>query len=280
MTEFEEVLQECLHDLEQGAASVDECLGRHPEYAWELRSILLASESLERAGRAHLSEAFRARVRARLMQAISAHPRRAARPGFTFIRLVVGLAAVLLALLVTGTAYAQSTLPGEALYGWKLASENAWRAVSPDPVETDILIAERRVDELVVVRDDPALRAQTLESYFETVARLRSQAGTEDETRIVPALNSQMERLKKLGILLSQTDPATLPSDEPIPPTTTPLPTMQTPQITLTDLPTITPTVQVPPKIVPTIEIPPEVIPTAEIPPELVPTFEIPPPIR
>lgn len=284
MTEFEEVLQECLHDLEQGVSSVDECLGRHPEYAQELEPILLVSESLERAGQAPISDVFKARVRARLIQEMHAHPPTSrlkpgtARSGFMFIRLAVSLTAILLALLVTGTAYAQSTLPGDTFYGWKLASEDAWRAVSADPIGTDLVIAERRVNELVVVRDDPALRAQALEEYLETVARLKSQAGPEDEARIVQTLNSQMAKLRKLGILLSQTDPATLPSDEPVAPTPIPLPTLQTPEITTS--PSVTPTIQSTPKIVPTIEIPPEIIPTVEIPPELLPTFEIPPPIR
>ncbi|HET9912389.1 MAG TPA: hypothetical protein VFQ13_10895 [Anaerolineales bacterium] len=297
MTEFEQVLQECLHDLERGASSMDGCLSRHPEYARELEPILLASESLGQAGQARISDSFKARVRARLIREMHAHPRApqrkpvAARPGFVLARLAVGLAAILMALLVTGTAYAQNTMPGEALYGWKLASEDAWRVVSSDPVETDLVIAERRVSELVAVRDDPTLRARTLEAYFETVNRLKSQTGTGDETRITQTLDSQMEKLKKLGILLSQVDPATLPSDEPVPPTPTPsiipstvtvtsMPTLQTPSVEPTASPQIIPTSQVPPRVDPTAEKPPKIIPTVEIPPELFPTFEVPPPIR
>lgn len=274
MTEFEKVLQECLRDLEQGVANVDECLVRHPEYAGQLEPVLLASMYLKRAGEASVSDAFKVRVRARLIQGMQTHPRKPARSGLIFMRLVVGLSAVLLALLATGTAYAQNTLPGDTFYGWKLASENAWRAVSSDPVETDLAIAERRVDELVVVKDDPALRAQTLDAYVETVARLRSQAGTGNDAQITRRLDSQIERLKKLGILLSQADPNTLPSDEPMPvptatSTATPVPVSQTPQSGPTDLPQVTPTVEFPPAIVPTVEIPPELIPTIEVPPPI-----------
>jgi hypothetical protein len=93
---------------------------------------------------------------------------------------------------------------------------------------------------------------------------LRSQTGTSDPARIARTLDSQMERLKKLGILLSQSDPATLPSDEPMPPTQT------TPQVEATDSAQMSPTLQ----------FPPENVATVEIPPELVPTFEVPPPIR
>jgi hypothetical protein len=229
----------------------------------------LADRQLERLSQTRFSEAFQARVRTRLMQELRAHPRR--RSGFPFLRLAAGFAVVLLALLGTGTAYAQRALPGETFYPWKLASENAWRAVSSDPVGADLVIAERRVDELTVVSDDPALRAQTLETYLETVARLRSEAGAQDEIRIVQTLDSQAAVLKKLGILLARPTPDILPSEESAStPTASPMPTVQTPGLDPTALPSLTPTV----------EVPPEIFPTMDIPPELVPTFEIPPPVR
>lgn len=270
MTEFEKILQECLHDLEQGACSLEECLSRHPDYARQLEPVLLASTRLTRAGEMQVSEAFKARVRSRLVQEMYSHPHKSVRPTFTFMRPAVGFAAILLALLVTGTAYAQNTLPGESLYGWKLASENAWRTVSSDPVGTDLVIAERRVDELIAVKDDPAARAQALEAYLETVARLRSQAGAQDD-RILPALDSQTAILKKLGILQSRTHPAVMPPEEATPtPNTTPLPTGQTPRLDPTVLP-LTPTLPPSPEII---------LPTIDVPPELVPTIHIPPPIR
>jgi hypothetical protein len=276
MTEFEEVLQECLRDLEQGTASVDDCLSRHPQYAPELEPLLFTSTRLTRAGEMHVSDAFRARVRTRLVREMHAYPRQPARSGMPFLRLAVGFAVVLLALLGTGTAYAQGSLPGEPFYAWKLASEDAWRAVSSDPVETDLRIAERRVSELTAVSADPGLRAQTLEAYLETVARLRSQGSPEDQIRILRTLDSQAAILKKLGIFNSQSNPATPPPLEPTAfptPSATPLPllpTVQTPHVLPTDLP----------PVLPTDEDPPDILPTVDIPPELVPTIEVPPPIR
>jgi hypothetical protein len=279
MTEFEKALQECLQDLERGAASVDECLRRYPGYAQQLEPILLASARLERAGEMQVSGAFKARGRSRLVQEMRAHPRTSrrepvgARSRLTFMRLVVGIAAVLLALLATGTAYAQSALPGQMFYGWKIASENAWRAVSADPVGADLVIAERRTGELVAVKDDPAARAQALEAYLETVDRLQSQAGIEDQLRVTSTLDSQRAVLKKLGILLAPPDPAAVPSGEATPtPSATPLSIAQTPGSDLTAVPSLTPTV--PPSAT---EI---ILPTIEVPPELVPTIHIPPPIR
>ena len=148
--------------------------------------------------------------------------------------------------------------------------------MSPDPVGTDLLIAERRASELIAVKDDPDARARTLESYLETVDRLRSEAGTEDQIRIASTLDSQRALLKKLGILLSQSDPNEVPPVVPVVPedatvAPTALPTAQTPGLVATALPSLTPTLPAPPEVL---------FPTIDVPPELVPTIHVPPPIR
>ena len=38
--EFEQVLEQCLDDLEGGASTVDECLRRHSEHAAQLQPVL------------------------------------------------------------------------------------------------------------------------------------------------------------------------------------------------------------------------------------------------
>ncbi len=138
MTEFEKVLQECLLTLERGDSDVDECLSRHPRHALQLKPILLTTEYLERGRKARPSAAFKARVRAKLTQQMRAHPRKRTQFNFMFMQLAANFAVIVLAFLVVGTAYAQSAFPGDAFYNWKLTSENVWRAVSPDPVGTDL----------------------------------------------------------------------------------------------------------------------------------------------
>jgi len=271
MNEFESVLQECLRGVEQGTLSVDECLSRHPTYAGQLEPILLTSAYLARGRAARLSPAFKARVRTRLVQQLVAHPRRVPRTGFLFMRWSASLAALILALFITGTVYAQRALPGEAFYGWKLASENAWRVVSPNPVETDLVIAERRLDELIKVRHDAALYAQALEAYLEVEARLKSELNASNEARILETLDSQAEELDRLGILPKESDPDIVPTPEGsiLTPVGTPLPVVATPLVEPTELP----------QIVPTVEVLPETLPTVPDPPRILPTIEIPPPI-
>jgi hypothetical protein len=294
MTEFETALQDCLRDLEQGNSNVDECLHRYPNYAQQLEPVLLTSAYLQRGREARPSAAFKARVRTKLIQQMYARPRKPARTGFMFMRLVGSLAVVILSLLAVGTAYAQSALPGNPFYGWKLASENVWRSVSPDPIGTDLAIAERRLNELIAVNQDTALSSQALKAYLAVVHRLKSEVNAENQTRILEILASQAEELNRSGIPLPPTDQNIAPVVEPtlIPistPAVTPLPILETPQVNLTDVPQIIPTVEVPPQIVPTVRVPSQPIPTIKVPsgivptvqdpPKIIPTLEIPPPI-
>ena len=276
MTEFERVLQECLHDLEEGAASVDECLARHPRHAPQLEPILLTSAYLARGREARVSDAFQARVRSRLLREMRARPHKPVRSIFPFMRLATGFAVILLALLATGTVYAQSVLPGNPFYGWKLASETIWRSVSPDPIATDLALAERRVEELIAVRNDPALYALALNAYLEVSVRLRLELDTENGAQILAALESHVEALNQSGIVLPQPElvPEVLPSpDQPTStPNPAPLPVLETPVVEPTGLPPVIPTLDIP---APTVELPPVVIPTVEGPSDLFPTLGI-----
>lgn len=284
MTEFEKILEQCLVDLEGGILNVDECLSRYPGHALQLEPVLLTHTALEGVGAAQPSAVFKARVRAKLIQQMRAHPRRrSGRFNFAFMRLATNLAIVLLTLLAVGTAYAQSSLPGDTFYEWKLASENAWRVLSSDPVATDLKIAERRMNELIAVRSDSALHAETLNAYLEVTARLRSEATVESEALILQTLTSQEETLQESGIAVPGViEEDALPQiDEIVPTLVAPIATLlpeieipqpsptlrasaertpiasEVPQTNPTTLPDIVPTVQALPSLIPTIQIPP-----------------------
>ena len=280
MTEFEMALQDCLHSLEQGDADVEECLSRYPAYARQLEPVLLTSTYLQLGREARPSAAFKARVRTKLVKQLHARPRQLVRANFVFGRLAVGMVAILLAFLVTGTAYAQRVMPGNAFYGWKLASESAWRSVSPDPVGTDLALAERRLNELINVAHNPALSSQALQAYLDAVERLKSEVNGENEARILPELDLQAEQLDQTGIVLPPADQTILPPvNEPtlVPLSTfmaTPAPVLETPQVNQTALPEILPTIQIPTQLVPT-----QIVPIIPDPPKLIPTLEVPPAI-
>jgi hypothetical protein len=267
MKEFERVLQQCLQELEQGASDVEECLRRHPQHAAELEPVLLTSVYLARGREARLSPAFKARVRTRLIQQMYTRPRRPARSAFGSIRLAASLAVVMFALLAAGTGYAQRALPGQSFYDWKIASENAWRMVSPDPLGTDLLLAERRLEELTAVRNNPVLQEQVLAAYFQVIERLKAQVNVVNEQYIQAVLDAQAKELNQLGVLPTEPTPNIVPTN--VVPTfeapvetsvTTPLPVLETPQVNLTELPPLVPEIRPTspdlPKPNPTIEIP------------------------
>lgn len=276
MKDFDLILEDCLERLASGASSLDECLLRYPEHASQLRPLLQSAARLEHVRAVLPSPAFKTRVRAQLMAHIQAHPRR--RQGMSpFLRLAFSLAVLMLAFLFTGTALAQSALPGEPLYGWKLASETAWRALSPDPLGTDLALADRRVAELVAVADDPERSAMVLELYREVLNRLKSRGDAQAQNRILPFLQSQQATLTRAGLSVPELDayvrghaaPETTPTVPPQP-TATPIveiPVLETALPEMPILDTAIPGTPEVPEIIPTVQAPDLPLPTIEIPP-------------
>lgn len=189
MTNIDDVLDQCLMDIASGASSLEECLARHPEHAAQLEPLLLTALHVRTGGNVRPSPAFKARARAKLTLHMQAHPRDAAHPIFAFRRLAAGFAALVMAFLITGTVYAQGALPGDAMYGWKLASENAWRLVSPNSVDTDFAIANRRIEEINATANDPKRRAQALEGYHAVKVRLETELDNETLKHILPPID-------------------------------------------------------------------------------------------
>jgi len=249
MNDFDRILDDCLTQITSGASSLDECLARHPEHAARLKPLLQTAVRVERGRKVKPSPAFKSRTRAQLYARMEAYPRRA-RTFSPVWRVAVSLAVLLMAFLITGTAFAQSALPGQPLYAWKLSSEQAWRAASPDPVGVDLSLAERRVDEAIAVAADPARKAQALSGYLEALARLKSESEAGNNERISLALKSHQEKLSAAGISVPELDHTIKPSDSnpiiiptipPVVPVLSPLP-----KIVPSLLPPVVPTVQIP----------------------------------
>ncbi|KAF0104571.1 MAG: hypothetical protein FD147_2659 [Chloroflexi bacterium] len=256
MKDFDQILDGCLAQISSGAASLDDCLARYPEHAAQLGQILLTAANLKRGRIVMPSTAFKARARTRLTVYMQAHPRRKSF-AFPFLRLAFSMAALLLAFIVTGTALAQRALPGDALYNWKLTGEQVWRAVSPDPLAVDLVLSERRVDEMLAISSEADMFASALECYRETLTRLALQTDVDSQARILPVLTSQKEAFANIGISVPELD-IYLDAMEKLAPTPTPLtlPTKNPPDIsTLT--PTLVPTFPIPTFPVPLLPFPP-----------------------
>jgi hypothetical protein len=217
MDKFEQILEDCLDNLSSGASSLDECLSRYPEQAPLLRPLLQTAAGLQSGSQVQPSPTYRANARVRLAAHMQAHPGRRSQPALKGWRLAANLAVLTIAVLLTGTGFAQRALPGSPLYGWKLTSENVWRGVSYDRASTDLAISKRRADEMVSIGKDSQLSHSALEKYQEVLARLLTKKDADWQARILPILESQQESFKQAGLSVPELDDY-LQSDHPAAP--------------------------------------------------------------
>jgi hypothetical protein len=181
---LEQILDECLRAIRSGQATVEECLARNPEARLELQPLLQLAGRFDVAAGVVPSAAVTSRTRARLYAFTRSHPRRPRSFAFPVWRLAGALAALVLAFATSASALAQSALPDDALYRWKLLTERAWSALSSDAVGTEILFADRRVDEFLAVSPDAARQVIALQGYEESLLRLKYGSTPEDAARI------------------------------------------------------------------------------------------------
>jgi len=205
MNKIETTLEQCLNEIETGASTVDECLVRYPEHAAELTSLLRASTKLARAGEVMPTSVFKARTRTELNAYIQLHPR-GKRPTPFVWRLAFNALTTFLAFFILGTAIAQRALPGDTLYSLKLSSENVWRTVSIDRLQTDLTLSNRRVKELVKVYSDEDRRARAVENYQEMLVKFKSDEDRTHQERILPVLRVHQESLHEVGISIPELD--------------------------------------------------------------------------
>ncbi len=145
MITFDDVLAQCLNDVQSGTATVQECLERHPDYARQLRPLLLTAVAVGSAPAVEPSPAFRGTAKTRLLNLIAARHAPGTPPAAASLRPAprrwpvawARVLAVVLAvsMLFAGTAYAsRDSLPDSPLYPVKVTLEQVRLAATPDQV--------------------------------------------------------------------------------------------------------------------------------------------------
>ncbi len=255
------ILDECLELIDSGATNLETCLARFPDQAAQLRPLLITAARLESVREIEPSVTFKARTRAQLIAHIRSHSHGQAVPRVPF-KLAFALAALLLAFVTTGTAFAQAALPGEALYGWKLTSERVWRSLAADPIGVDIQLAERRAEEWFAVSNDPERNLRAQEQYHQALITLISEISPENEGRIYPAVQTQQQSVQDFGlpvVPIEELLPVNIDTGSPAPyPQATPTPAgMPTPGTGATVPPVIVPIPTELPTLIPSLKSPP-----------------------
>jgi hypothetical protein len=123
-----------------------------------------------------------------------------------FRQMALNVAIIVLAFVGINTVFAQSALPGEFLYGWKLASENVWRVVTTDPLGTELKISNRRIDEYTLVSKDEVRRARVLNGYHDLLMHLQTEQDEQERARILETLKSHQDSLKEKGLAIQELD--------------------------------------------------------------------------
>ncbi|MBI5669398.1 MAG: LysM peptidoglycan-binding domain-containing protein [Chloroflexi bacterium] len=145
--DFLTAFNDCIDRLAAGQ-SLDDCLRRYPQYARTLRPLLEAGLTVRRA-RVHPAEVSLAQARVRDRVALAARTLPAQRRAYP-LRALATLAAslVIVFFLATGGAaiVAQSSLPGDPLYGLKRLTETVRLSFSSNS-QLAAEFAARRVDE-------------------------------------------------------------------------------------------------------------------------------------
>ena len=197
--DLENILDTCLYQIEEGEASIEECLARYPEHAVQLQPLLRAATKLARARDVVPDPSYRMRARSQLNTYMQQNPQRK-RVSPIFWRVAVGFATVMLLFLASGTAFAQQALPGDTLYNWKLTSEHVWRLTSNDDLGVDIALSQRRMNELLVVSGDETRRAWAIQNYEKLLLKFRTAESEHDRARILPVLQAQHQSLIDAGV--------------------------------------------------------------------------------
>lgn len=203
--DLETILDTCLDEIEDGGSGIDECVARYPEHAEELKPLLVAATRLARGREIVPDPAYRLRARSQLNVYMQQHPQRK-RVSPVLFRFSIALATVLLLFIASGTAFAQTAIPGDAFYNWKLTSENVWRLTSTDPLGVDITLSNRRMNELVVVSTsgDAALRTRAVKNYEKLLIKFNAEQNEEKRARILPILRAQHQVLIEAGIVVPE----------------------------------------------------------------------------
>ena len=219
MSKLDRILDDCLDRLARGESTLEECLARHPAHAEELHRLLLAATSLDRGRETWPSAVFKERARSDLMAHMSAHPREQAnrrwfgiRPsGFSFalgrtLNFASGLAAILLLVLMTGTVLAQMALPGDALYSWRLASEQVWRTLHPHSLVADLTLADRHARDLASVAGNEQAESLARRDYRHMLEVLSIYTTPIEQRTISESLSEHKANLVKAQMEVPELD--------------------------------------------------------------------------
>ncbi len=299
LTDPQEILEACLREVRSGAASIEECARRYPEFR-ELGALLTAALALRVLNAETLDMAQREAIERRLRAAYSLHVRPPSRWPLRAV-LAVALLSVVIGVGALLAVLSRSSLPNEPLYGLKRAIETLSMLISNRAPDVIAVQARERLQELEFMAADgvlltPELLSAAAESVQRALSALPEGAARDDLRNRAVQTFEFIARLqatnRELALQIAQAfssglTATSLPSATPLLPTASfsPTPTVtHSPTVTFTPSPqpTNTPTAltiimtvptQIPsPTPTPTMTFSPTAIPPTPTPSATLPT--------
>lgn len=152
--ELDNIFNECLERL-LGGETMEQCLGRFPDYASELKPLLETALSIQKATAIQPRPEFRANARLRFQAALNGIEHKPRRSFFNWLKQpqwATAATAILLLLLAGGAAVAANgSMPDEPLYGIKLTTERIRLSLTTSSLgkaELYTRLVERRITEI------------------------------------------------------------------------------------------------------------------------------------
>ncbi len=204
-------LDEWIEILEEGDRTLDELLADTPEAGEEEQALLRAAARVKGIRNLKADPSYKVSTRQELAEFIRDHPRGQEQaeqrsPFFPrLLRFAAVAASFVLAVLVTGTALAQSARPGDRLYPWKRTSERAYRALHPDPTAAEMQIARRRMME-VLAAGSPREQEISLDGYHHVLEQLLAGLQPGEKDTVLNALKQQQQELQSANLYVPQLD--------------------------------------------------------------------------
>jgi hypothetical protein len=173
LKQFEDILVQCIEDIEAGRSTIEDCLDRYPSMREHLEPLLRIALEIRESPDVKPSATFKVKARVWLMDQL--HGRQAtkkwpwsrydsqAKPAFYVKRFSTSTASIILVIVLAlsavggSTVYAaQDSLPGDALYSVKLGTEQVMMILPGDDVvkaERALSFADKRVREMEVLAE-------------------------------------------------------------------------------------------------------------------------------
>jgi len=200
--QFNSILDECLERLLTKGETIEQCLASYPELAAELKPLLETALATKQASAIQPRPEFKARARYQFHSALQEAKSGRRLPVFGWLPGWATAVTIVLVLLLAGggtVAAAGDSMPDEALYPVKIASEQVQLVFTTSPLDKAELYArlvDRRVDEIVYVaaRGDARQVEMVSQRLNNHLVRIASLVSVPEEAGFLTAPAAEMDR--------------------------------------------------------------------------------------